>query len=125
MSRILIAEDNPEIRLLVSRVLSIEGHDVSTVDDGREAIAEITANAFDAILLDFMMPNASGFDVVAWIQEHRPDVAKSCVIILTAAVHELKNFDTSSVFATITKPFDVDTLRETVRRCIDSHPHPV
>lgn len=122
MPRVLVAEDSPEIRLLVSRVLAIEGYDVATVDDGREAIAKIDEEAFDAILLDFMMPHASGFDVIDWIQEHRPDVAKSCVIILTAAVHELRNFDTSTVYATITKPFDVHALRETVRKCIDSHP---
>jgi CheY-like chemotaxis protein len=69
MPRVLVAEDSPEIRLLVSRVLTIEGYDVSTVDDGREAIAKISEEAFDAILLDFMMPHASGFDVIDWIQE--------------------------------------------------------
>jgi DNA-binding response OmpR family regulator len=124
MSRVLIAEDSPEIRLLVSRVLATEGYDVSTVDDGREAIAKIREQHFDAILLDFMMPHVSGFGVIDWIQENRPDVAKSCVIVMTAAMHELKKFDTSTVFATITKPFDVYVLRDTVRKCIDSHPHP-
>jgi len=121
MPRVLIAEDSPEIRLLVSRVLSTDGYEVCTVDDGREAIAKITEESFDAIVLDFMMPHTSGFEVIDWLQEHRPEVAKSCVIILTAAVHELKKFDASTVFAAVTKPFDVYELRDTVRKCIESH----
>ena len=120
MNRVLIAEDSPEIRLLVNRVLMTDGYEVVTVDDGGEAIAKITEETFDAIVLDFMMPHTSGFEVIDWLREHRPEVAKSCVIILTAAVHELKKFDASTVYATVTKPFDVYELRDTVRKCIDS-----
>jgi DNA-binding response OmpR family regulator len=118
MARVLIAEDNPEIRQLIERVLQRDGVDVETVEDGEQAIERIGAEHYDAILLDFMMPIASGFDVINWIEENRPDVAKACVIIITAAVHQLKNFDTSKVYAAISKPFDVVELRETVRQCI-------
>jgi DNA-binding response OmpR family regulator len=118
MARVLIAEDNAEIRQLIERVLQRDGVDVETVEDGEQAIERIGAEHYDAILLDFMMPIASGFDVINWIEENRPDVAKACVIIITAAVHQLKNFDTSKVYAAIAKPFDVVELRETVRQCI-------
>ena len=118
MPRVLIAEDNPEIRTLVGRVLQGEGYAVETADDGSEAIAKIGQEHYDAILLDFMMPAVSGFDVVEWIERNRPDVAKSCVIIITAAVHELRNFDTSKVYAAIAKPFDVVELRDVVRKCV-------
>lgn len=119
VTRVLIAEDNPEIRTLVGRVLQGEGYDVETVDDGSEAIEKISHEHYDAILLDFMMPTVSGFDVIEWIEQHRPDVAKSCVIIITAAVHQLRNFDTSKVYAAVAKPFDVFELREVVRKCVE------
>ena len=123
MPRILIADDNQEILRLVSRVLSTEGYEIEVVEDGAMAIEKINAGTFDAILLDFMMPLASGFEVIDWIEENRPEVAAACVIVMTAAVNELRKFDTSKVYAAIAKPFDIFTLRDTVRRCIESHPH--
>jgi len=122
MPRVLIADDNKEILKLVTRVLSSEGYEIEAVQDGATAIEKINATRFDAILLDFMMPLASGFEVIDWIEENRPEVAAACVIVMTAAVNELRKFDTSKVFAAIAKPFDIFTLRDTVRRCIDSHP---
>lgn len=118
--RVLIAEDNPEIRRLLEYVLSREGYDIEATDNGGTAIEKIQHDTFDVILLDFMMPVASGFDVITWIEENRPDVAKSCVIIITAAIRALEHFDTSKVFAALEKPFDVEHLREVVRECIES-----
>jgi len=119
MARILLAEDNREVSVLVQRVLAQDGYEIEPVDNGQTAIEKIATEHFDAILLDFMMPLASGFDVITWIEENRPELGQSCVIVLTAAVHELKTFDASKVYATVAKPFDVFALRETVRRCIE------
>lgn len=118
MARILIADDDPKIRKLIERVLVLDGYEIEAVDNGRQAIERINRATFDAILLDFMMPIASGFDVLAWIEKNRPDMAKTCVIILTAAIRDLAKFDTSSVYAAIPKPFDISELRDVVRKCI-------
>ncbi len=118
MTRVLIAEDNPEIRQMVGRLLQRDGFDVESVNDGAEAIEKISAESYDAILLDFMMPGVSGFDVMDWIEENRPEVAKRCVIIITAAVRELSTYDTSKVYAAVAKPFDVFELLSTVRKCV-------
>ena len=122
-ARILVAEDNPEIRLLIQHVLSRDGYEIEAVDNGELAIEKISSDTYDAILLDFMMPMASGFDVIDWIEQNKPDVAKSCVIVLTAALRELQIFDKSKIFAAIAKPFDVMQLREVVRECIESKNH--
>jgi CheY-like chemotaxis protein len=121
MPRILLAEDNPEIRMLVGRVLEHDGYEIESVDDGEKAIERISEVNYDAILLDFMMPGVSGFDVIEWIQQNRPDVAKSRVIIITAAVHELRKFDTSKVYGAVAKPFDVMDLRGIVRKCLEDN----
>lgn len=116
--RVLVAEDNPEIQQLIQHILARDGYEIHVANDGQQAIEMIGAERFDAILLDFMMPLASGFDVVHWIEENRPDAAKGCVIIITAAVRELASFDKSKVFATIPKPFDVEQLRNVVKDCV-------
>ena len=118
--RVLIADDNREIRELLVRILQQDGYAIEAVDDGNQAIEKITGASFDAILLDFMMPLVSGFDVIKWIEENRPDVAKGCVIIITAAIRDLTSFDTSTVFAAIRKPFEIAELRDTVRACVEA-----
>ncbi len=118
MPHVLIVDDNREIRQLIGRVLSQDGYVIENAEDGKQAIEMIGSHAFDVILLDFMMPLASGSDVIRWIQENRPDVAKGSVIIITAAMRELKSFDTSTVYAAVAKPFDISELRNTVRSCV-------
>src|SRR5688572_15979116 len=112
MARVLIAEDNHEIRGLVRRVLERDDLEVEEVEDGDAAIVKISARHYDAILLEFMMPGASGFDVIDWINANRPELAKACVIVMTGAIHQLRHVDADRVFAVVKKPFDVFELRE-------------
>lgn len=123
MARILIAEDNHDIRRLLERIFERRGFEVESVSDGAQAIAKIDSNHYDAILLDYMMPIASGADVIEWIAEHRPEVGKSCVIVVTAAVRALEKVDLSQVYGTLTKPFDLVEVRELVEKCISDKAH--
>ncbi|HEU4888903.1 MAG TPA: response regulator [Thermoanaerobaculia bacterium] len=118
MPRILIAEDFREIRNLIIQVLSGDGYEIDAVTNGDEAIQKLSAQDYDAILLDFMMPVASGRDVLDWMAENRPELAQACVIIITAAMRELGQLDASTVYASIAKPFEIDHLRDTVRNCV-------
>ena len=119
MPRVLIAEDDYDIRRLVARLLERDGYEVAAVNDGAKAIDKISSETFDAILLDFMLPVATGADVIDWIETNRPEVAGSCVIIITAAVESVRKYDTSRVYAALAKPFDISELRGVVRKCIE------
>ena len=118
MHHILLADDNHEIQRLVALVLGTDGYEVVAVENGAQAIEQLEAATFDAILLDLMMPVASGWDVLQWLTTNQPDVAKRSVIVLTAAVRELKGVDPASVYAVVTKPFDVFQLQSLVRACV-------
>ncbi|MFO1296499.1 MAG: response regulator [Rubrivivax sp.] len=60
-ARLLVADDNKVNRLLLARGLELQGHQVTTVADGREALARLNAEAFDLLLLDLEMPEMDGF----------------------------------------------------------------
>jgi DNA-binding response OmpR family regulator len=124
MARILIAEDFREISDLMMRILARDGYEIDVVPDGSMAIEKLRTESYDAILLDFMMPVASGEDVLTWIAAHRPEIATACVIIVTAAARELKLFDKLRVYATLQKPFEIDDLRDTVRQCVSDRGAP-
>jgi len=117
----LLAEDDQGIRALVGGVLHRAGLTVEFAADGNEAIEHLKKNSYDAILLDLMMPTASGFEVLAWMHQEKRGAPKHCVIILTAMPEkELAHLTEDRVFAVIRKPFDIDELMDTVKRCIDA-----
>lgn len=118
MPRILLAEDFREIRNLIVQILGRDGYEIDAVTNGNEAIEKLSAEDYDVILLDYMMPVASGRDVLDWIAANRPGLGTACVIVITAAMRELGKLDLSTIYAAIAKPFEVEHLRDTVRNCI-------
>lgn len=53
MHRVLIADDNAELRTLLSRILAMDGYEIASVGDGEELIRLLQVEAFDAVILDF------------------------------------------------------------------------
>ncbi|WP_299743292.1 response regulator transcription factor [Rossellomorea sp. y25] len=79
MARILIAEDEEVLRMLMVDTLEDEGHELDEAADGREAVDQIMENDYDLILLDYMMPLLSGLEV---IERVRNSPEKSTVKIM-------------------------------------------
>jgi DNA-binding response OmpR family regulator len=69
MAKILIAEDEEVLRMLVVDTLEDEGHELDEAADGHEAITSIMENDYDLILLDYMMPLYTGLEVIEKIRE--------------------------------------------------------
>ena len=114
MARILVADDDVDIRELVEFKLSTLGHDVVAVSDGAAAIDACQAERPDLAVLDVMMPGVSGLDAIRAIRAD-PSLADLPVILLTARAQESDvetGFD-SGADDYITKPF---SPREVVAR---------
>jgi DNA-binding response OmpR family regulator len=84
---LLIAEDDPDIRELISFRLTAAGHSVTAVEDGPSALDAAGQVAPDLVLLDVMMPGLSGIDVCRALRA-RPESADLPVILLTARSQE-------------------------------------
>ena len=69
MTKILIAEDDPEIAMLERDYLEIEGFEVSVVDNGQQAVTQALSGDFGLILLDLMLPGCNGYDVCRLIRD--------------------------------------------------------
>ena len=102
----------------MTTILRRAGYVVDKAAGGREALEKIGATEYAAILLDLMMPEVSGFDVLTSL--HSRGEGPRCVIIMSAAAPDaLAKAYTLKVFAGLRKPFDVVELTTTVRACID------
>jgi two-component system chemotaxis response regulator CheY len=115
MALILVIDDLRSIRTIISMVLKDLGHDVELAEDGQEGIELLKGlNDFDLVITDINMPNKDGNEVAKHIRKsHRPGIP---VVAITAFPEEadIKLFD-----YTITKPFMLEKLRETVARFTD------
>ena len=80
-SRILLVEDNPGLVLTVSDLLSTDGHDVVTEQDGEAGLARGSSEDFDLIILDVMLPRKNGFDVCRELRQRGIDTG---ILMLTA-----------------------------------------
>jgi len=87
VTTVLVADDDGDIRELVSFKLQAAGYDVITASDGTQALAQLIAARPDVAVLDVMMPGLSGTDVLRAAREH-PDVRHTRVILLTAKAQE-------------------------------------
>lgn len=110
MAKILIIEDERAINDLIKFNLELVGHDCFQSFDGKSGLDEALSQKFDLIILDVMLPELSGFDIINYI-EGTP------VIFVTArsgANDKIKGFR-SGADDYITKPFDIIELVERVK----------
>src|SRR5688500_2342024 len=113
--RALIVEDDGAIRLLAARILRRDGFSVDEAVNGREALARLMAgDSFDIVLLDLMMRDMSGVELIAYLREHVPDMLER-IVVMTADIRALRGHDLDGIAHVLLKPFDVTALVTAVR----------
>ena len=83
-SRVLIVDDNPEIREIIHILLGGEGYDIEEAKNGNEAILKTKENAFDLIILDIMMPGMDGYHTCMEIRKE----SNAPILFLSAKTQE-------------------------------------
>ena len=108
-SRILIIEDDPAIAVLASKALE-KDFSITVCNDGEQALAEWGANDFDLVLLDLMLPDISGEQILERIIEQNPE---QLVVIITAHgnIDRHQRLIEMGAFDFVDKPFDINRLR--------------
>jgi len=124
-ARILVVDDDPDIRALARRALSQDGHTVQEACSGPEALAAIAARLPDLLVLDLLMPEQGGLEVLE-ILRRGPATAELPVVLLTAMDDEAHTRAGFGLGATdyVTKPFSIPQLAARVRACLSRNPGP-
>ena len=87
MTTILIADDEPSLRLLVNATIASDEYDVVEAMDGDEAWTLIRQHRPRVVLLDVQMPGRTGLDLTRAIRDD-PDLSRTCVILLTSKAQQ-------------------------------------
>ena len=122
MTKILIAEDDQDIRELVVLTLQFSGFDVVSVEDGSLAVEKAQGQSFDLILMDVRMPRMTGYEACRRLKEI--DATKNIPIIFLSAKGQEQEIQTglnAGAADYILKPFAPDTLVNTINKVLNSH----
>ncbi len=113
--RVLLAEDDPNIRRLIALYLRDTGLDIVEVDNGREAVEQALAGDFDLVLTDLQMPEMGGLEAVEWLRMTgfaRPVIALSA----SALEGERERCIAAGCNDFLTKPLDRARVRAAIAR---------
>jgi len=122
LGRILVVDDDPDLRKTCTRVLGKEGWEITTAEHGQDALAVFVkaTKQFDCVLSDVNMPGMDGFALVAALRERDDDLP---VLLMTGDPSldgAVKAIDTGAV-SYISKPFQPETLAAAVARAARRH----
>ncbi len=112
----LVVDDERDIREAVAEVLKDEGYEVLDAHDGAEALEQLRAHHPSVILLDLMMPGMNGWEFCA-ARAREPEISSIPVIVISA----LGRVSGIPAAAFLHKPFELEALVSTVRRCASGH----
>jgi DNA-binding response OmpR family regulator len=115
MKRILVVDDEENIRLLYKEELADEGYEVSVAASAQEALAKIEAERPDLITLDIRMPGVDGIEFLRLLRERDRDLP---VIIVTAYGEYKQDFSVWASDAYVVKSADLDELKAMVRKVL-------
>jgi two-component system cell cycle response regulator DivK len=118
---ILYIEDNPENRLLVRRILEVEGYAVIEADSGVSGLKKAEAMTPDLVLMDINLPEMDGYELTHRLKQ-MPHLARVPVVAMTANVMKGDREKTLAAGCDgyIQKPIDVDQLPDQIARFIQA-----
>ena len=115
--RVLVIDDEPDMRDMIRFVLEFEGFEIETAGDGNAALATLEEQHFDAVISDLRMPGLSGIDTIERLFAERPGLN---VIVATGYVtpEVSDRLLAQGAKAVLRKPFEMSLLVDELRRVV-------
>lgn len=110
--RALVVEDDPAIRRLVEKLLTRLKVEIDVAADGRTAMDKLRAHHYSVLVLDLMVPELDGFEVIEMIKKEKMNVPVA--VVSAVSQQALTKLDLDVVKLVISKPFDVDEFTKAI-----------
>lgn len=109
--RVLVVDDDPTIRLLLSKFLELQNCEVEIASSGDEALDLFNNTHFDVIMADLQMPGMTGIELAEMIRQQNSDIP---IALITGVAHTLgeDDLERAGITKLFTKPFDLDEIAE-------------
>ncbi len=123
MARILVIEDETQIRTMLRKILEDDGYDVMDAPNGRVGMELIQGESVDLVITDIIMPEKEGVEVVGELLDHFPETK---IIVISGgsrninANNLLLSVKMLGAHRTLLKPFDIEELLSSVKQLLSS-----
>ena len=120
--RALVVEDDPAIRRLVEKLLTRLRIKIDTAADGQTAIDKLSSQSYSVLVLDLMVPELNGFEIIEFIKREKLPVPVA--VVSAVSQQALTKLDLDVVKLVISKPFDVDEFTKAIMElCAEGDGH--
>lgn len=110
--RALVVEDDPAIRRLVEKLLRRQDIEIDVAADGRTAVDKLRTEQYSVLVLDLMVPEMNGFEVIDFMKAEKMTVPVA--VVSAVSQQALTKLDLDIVKLVIAKPFDVDEFTKAI-----------
>lgn len=117
MAKILVADDEQDVGLIVTERLRRNGHEVEYVSDGNQAFAKVEAKTYDLLIFDVYMPGHTGYEACKHSKSSAKN-KKTPVLLISAFPAEKEEWGKSNADAFLAKPFETGHLTVEVERLL-------
>jgi CheY-like chemotaxis protein len=123
MTKVLVVEDSADARQLLRDVLEKLGHTVVEATDGLECVKKALTNRPDLIVLDLMMPAASGDSALAFMRG-TPELANIPILVVSAHPDVARIAKLNGADGWVSKPIRIDELSQKIKTILSAPPRP-
>lgn len=120
---VLIVDDEPFIRQILSRIVSREGYEVTDVSDGNKALQALESKKFDFVISDIKMPEMDGIELLGHIKSRFPEI-KVLLITAYSGAYTAQDAIADGADQFITKPFKNIEIAQTLQALIAGQKKP-
>jgi diguanylate cyclase (GGDEF)-like protein len=117
-AKILVVDDDPNLRKTLSDILRIKGYDTAAAANGAEAIAEVERGAFSLALIDLMLPDMQGLEVMARIKAISP-LTEAIILTGHASMDTAIEATKQGAYSYLLKPYQMDDLLRNIRHGVE------
>ncbi|HEX9162291.1 MAG TPA: response regulator [Thermoanaerobaculia bacterium] len=114
---VLVVDDDPGLQGLFSTLLGRDGFSVDCAPNGRQAFEYLRRGSYSVILLDLMMPDVNGFELLDRLERDSPALMRRVIVLTGAAQRVVDGLDPKRVWGLIRKPFDINDLMQSTKDC--------
>ena len=118
MARILVIDDDPDMRAFLEEILKSAGYEIILAADGREGVERYRASRADLVITDLYMPNQEGLETIRELRTRYPEVAIIAMSGRTAALTMLSIAQKFGAVGILHKPFLADELIAAVEKAL-------
>ncbi len=117
--KVLLVEDDPPLRKLVLGYLKLLSHEVTEAPDGKKALAALAETSFDLVVLDLMLPESSGYDVLEFIKTERGGKIPVLMMSARSLPEDRAHAEELGARMYLIKPFSRSDFTKAVRTVIE------